>query len=359
MDYKNGVNKLNFENKNNEEVNFIRAKIDKVPPDDFYLTSYYPTYYFYNNEWKIPNRSSMNCIVIDNDGQLEVKELRNLKKNDKVLINNNSENYGIFEDKDSFISLIKNTDISPESSLSYKYDILVDHLEHEKKNNGYIVWVLGPSVVFDYDTRIALEYLALNGYVNSVLAGNAMATHDLEGGYLKTALGQNIYTQENVLNGHYNHLDLLNDVRREGSIVEFVNQGNIKNGFMKILTQNKIPFVLSGSIRDDGPLPEVYANVSEALDMTDKELEKATLVIGLATMLHSLSASSMLSSYRIEDELLYPINMYGVDVTENVLNKLSASREHIGVTPFVTNVQDFVVNIKNRLVIRKGDKIGI
>jgi len=210
--------------------------------------------------------------------------------------------------------------------------------------------------VFDYDTRVALNRLAENGYINCLLAGNAMCTHDLEGGFLRTALGQNIYTQENVPMGHYNHLYLLNEVRTIGSIKDFIASGNVKDGIIKTLSDMDIPFVLSGSIRDDGPLPEVYKEVTAALTATKEKLNEATLIIGLATMLHNLSAANMASGYRVrEDGRVTPVYMYVIDVTENVANKVGAARENMAFVPMITNVQDFVVNCEKALV-KPADK---
>jgi len=183
-----------------------------------------------------------------------------------------------------------------------------------------------------------------------------MCTHDLEGGFLQTALGQNIYTQENVPMGHYNHLDLLNEVRTIGSIKKFIEAGNVKDGIIKTLSDMDVPFVLSGSIRDDGPLPEVIGDTDRALSETKKQLDKATLIIGIATMLHSLSVANMASSYRVrKDKSITPVYMYTVDVTENVTNKVGAAREYMAYTPMVTNVQDFVVNCE-RALIKSADK---
>ena len=153
-------------------------------------------------------------------------------------------------------------------------------------------------MVFDYDTRAALSKLAENGYVNSLMAGNALATHDLEGGLLGTALGQNIYTQESAAMGHYNHLDLLNEVRRAGSIEALLDEGNIKDGFIKTCIEKNIPIVLAGSIRDDGPLPSVYHDVSCSLNAMKEETDKATVIISLATILHSVATANL--AYLIE-----------------------------------------------------------
>lgn len=327
--------------------------IDGVAPEDFYITTHMPTYYNVDGKWILPKHNSINCVAVVKDGDVIVTEFRDLKVGDKVVLGKTrTGEEGILLYKEGFPEYIYyKKGNAVESSFSEDYDHLFDLMQHERDNGGYIVWVLGPSVVFDYDTRNALNRLAENGYINCLLGGNAMCTHDLEGGFLNTALGQNIYTQENVPMGHYNHLDLLNEVRTIGSIKEFIAQGNVKDGIIKTLNDMGVPFVLCGSIRDDGPLPEVYGNTDEALTATKKELDKATLIISVATMLHSSSVANMASGYRYrEDGTITPVYMYTIDVTENVVNKIAAARENMAFTPMVTNAQDFVVNCEKALV---------
>ncbi len=115
----------------------------------------------------------------------------------------------------------------------------------KKKITANVVWVLGPAVSFDKDARHAVASLVKKGYVQGLLAGNALATHDLEGAYLNTALGQDIYTQESVKNGHYNHLDLLNQVRGYGSIKKFIQGEGIDTGIIHSCITNDVPFCVS------------------------------------------------------------------------------------------------------------------
>lgn len=345
--------------KNSPDVKHAKVLKDGVAPCGFYLTSHLPTYYKFNGEWILPVRSSLNCAAVIKNNNIIIKELRDLKKDEEVIIADTSDgSEGVFKNSGLFNNnLLQTTGRAVETSFTNDYNFLYELMEHERKHNGYIVWVMGPSVVFDHDTRLALSALAHAGYVNALLAGNALATHDLEGGYLNTALGQNIYTQESVPMGHYNHLDLLNEVRRAGSIKNFIAEGHVKNGFIKTITELGIPFVLAGSIRDDGPLPEVYQKVTEALTAMKEQTDKATLIICLATMLHSVSAANLASSYRIgKDGSVRPVYIYAVDVTENVTNKIAAARENVAVHSIVTNVQDFVVNVQNALVSDKATK---
>ena len=345
--------------KNSPDVKYAKVLKNGVAPTGFYLTSHLPTYYKHNGTWLLPQRSSLNCAAVIKDGSIVIKELRDLTKDDEVVLAETSDGTeGVFKSAHLFNSdILQTSGRAVETSFTGDYDFLYSLMKHEKETGGHIVWVMGPSVVFDYDTRLALSELAYAGYVNALLAGNALATHDLEGGYLNTALGQNIYTQESVPMGHYNHLDLLNEVRRAGSIKKFIAEGHVKNGFIKTITELDIPFVLAGSIRDDGPLPEVHQKVTDALTAMKEQTDKATLIICLATMLHSVTTANLASSYRIaKDGSVIPVYMYVVDVTENAANKVSAARENVAVHSIITNVQDFVVNVRNALMPKNGEQ---
>ena len=339
--------------RNSKEISLSVVEKEGVAPDNYFLTTHLPTFYLYNGRWILPEHNSLNCVAVVEDEEIRVKELRNLKVGDKVVVGRDIDgSNGVFVYRDGFgDSIYSKSGKAVETSFSEDYDLLFEQMKYEKENDGYIVWVLGPSVVFDHDTRKSLNKLTESGYVDCVLAGNAMATHDLEGGYLQTSLGQNIYTQENVPMGHYNHLDLLNEVRTVGSVDSFIDTGQVKDGLMKTLVENDIPYVLAGSIRDDGPLPEVYGDVDKALDTIKEHLDKATLIIGLATLLHNVSTANIASSYRVrKDKSVTPVYMYAVDVTENVVNKIAAARENMAFVPMVTNVQDFVVNCERALI---------
>lgn len=343
------------------DVSLAEVEKDGVAPDDFYLTHLMPTYYKVEGKWRLPKHNSLNCVALVEDGEVFIREIRDLKKGDKVVVGREGLlEDGIFVHKEGFDKEVYNTPgKAVETSFSKDYDELFELLEAERdKEDGYIVWVLGPSVVFDYDTRRALNKLAENGYIDCLLGGNAMATHDLEGGFLNTALGQNIYTQENQPMGHYNHLDLLNEVRTAGSIKDFIATGQVKDGIVKTLSDMDVPFVLSGSIRDDGPLPEVIGDTDRALTETKKELDKATVIICIATMLHSLSVANMAPSYKERKSGdISPVFTYAIDVTENVVHKVAAAREGLAFRPMVTNVQDFVVNLEKALVNPTVDRL--
>ncbi|EHM12452.1 hypothetical protein JonanDRAFT_0015 [Jonquetella anthropi DSM 22815] len=334
------------------------APRDGVAPRGFFLTSHLPTYYLVEGRWVMPDRSFQDAAAVVDRGGVVVKEVCDLKAGDRVVTGDSVRGEeGILIWKEGFgPEAWRTPGLSVESALSGDYAFLAALMNQIKSEGVPIVWVLGPSVVFDSDTREALSALAKAGYINGLLAGNALATHDLEGGYLGTALGQDIYTQKSAPMGHYNHLDLLNDVRSAGSISRFIAQGNVKNGLIRTLVELNVPFVLAGSVRDDGPLPEVHARVTESLRAMKGLTDRAGLIIGLATMLHSVAAADLASGYRKDaDGRVRPVYFAAVDVTENVDGKVASAREGLAVETFVTNVQDFVVNLRRALTPTNGE----
>jgi len=297
----------------------------------------------------------MDCCVVIKSAKPYAVEQRNVKMGDDVVIGRKEDSsMGIFLHSKGFLvtksdaeEFAFRTSRTRETSYSMDYDSLYDLLKYEK-DNGYIVWVLGPAVAFDFDSRKAMQKLIENGYVQHIFAGNALATHDLEAGYMKTALGQNIYTQESVHNGHYHHLQTINDVQDCGSIKKFIEKNDIDNGIMYAMEKENIGYVLAGSIRDDGPLPGVIADVYEAQMKMRKIISGATTVIGLATQLHTIATGNMAPSYVLKDGIVRPVNFYTVDITEFAVNKLR-DRGSLAVKSIVTNVQDFLVHIKHGL----------
>jgi hypothetical protein len=209
--------------------------------------------------------------------------------------------------------------------------------------------VLGPAVAFDKDSRDAMQGLIENGFCHGLLAGNALATHDLEAALYRTGLGQDIYSQTLKPLGHYNHLDIINEVRRRGSIERTIEELGLKDGIIYACEKKSIPYVLAGSIRDDGPLPEVVADVYLAQDAMRVHARKATTVVAMATQLHSIAFGNMVPSYRVmPDGSVRPVFFYIVDMTEFSADKL-ANRGSAQAVAILTNAQDFTVNLWNNL----------
>ena len=339
------------------DAQFVACERDFCAPEGYHATAIFPEYFKIGGKWQLAEESRMDCVVVlEADGTLSVKEFRNLKQGDRVCVGRTEDaSEGIYvhttafyDPKDGGEAFAFRQGRSRETAFSVDYDSLYALLEHEKAH-GNIVWVLGPAVAFDHDARVAFGNLIANGYCHALLAGNALATHDLEGAYKKTALGQDIYTQQTMHNGHYNHIDTINRVRRYGSIPAFIDAEGIDNGIIYNCVKKDVPFVLCGSIRDDGPLPEVYAVVYQGQNAMRDCIRKATTVITMATTLHSIATGNMTPSFRVlSDGTIREVYFYCVDVAEFAVNKL-ADRGSLAAKGIVTNAQDFIVNVAKGL----------
>jgi lysine-ketoglutarate reductase/saccharopine dehydrogenase-like protein (TIGR00300 family) len=334
------------------------APADGVVPERFHGTSNHPEYiHLGDGHWLLAAESRMDCVLVLENETLRVMEPRRIKAGAEVVVGRteNGEE-GIYVHTGGFTppsteaaeKFAFRTRGTRETPFSRSYDELYHVLRHDR-DHGRIIWVLGPAVAFDKDSRNAMQGLIEHGYCHGLMAGNALATHDLEAARFGTGLGQDIYTQALRPLGHYNHLDLLNTVRRCGSIRRAISELGLKDGIIYACEKHDVPYVLAGSIRDDGPLPETIASVYQAQDRMRDFARQATTVITMATQLHAIAFGNMTPSYRVEpDGSVRPVFFYIVDMTEFSADKL-ANRGSAQAVPILTNVQDFITNLWNNL----------
>jgi lysine-ketoglutarate reductase/saccharopine dehydrogenase-like protein (TIGR00300 family) len=323
-----------------------------VAPENYHATTIFPEYYhLQKGRWVLLENSRMDCTVLRTAaGSIQAKEFRHLEVGEQVALGRgeNGED-GIFVHTEAFAQpapvsekFVFRTRLSRETAFSIDYDELYELLTFEREH-GFILWVVGPAAVFDRDAREALVSLIHQGYVHGLLAGNALAVHDLEAALFQTALGQEIYTKRPAFRGHYHHLDALNVVRRAGSMARAMESGLIRHGVMHALWQKQVPYVLAGSIRDDGPLPEVITDVRQAQDAMRALASRATTVLALATQLHSIATGNLTPIYRVlPGGRVRPVYFYIVDMSEFAADKL-ANRGSLAARGILTNVQDFLV----------------
>jgi lysine-ketoglutarate reductase/saccharopine dehydrogenase-like protein (TIGR00300 family) len=334
------------------------APRDGVAPHEFHGTSNHPEYvHIGGGEWILARENRMDCVLVLRDRSIEVTEARRLERGDPVVVGRReSGEDGVLVHSTGFLASDQSmadkfafrTRGTRETPFSRSYDRLYELLRFER-DHGYIVWVLGPAVAFDRDSRDAMQGLIENGFCHALLAGNALATHDLEAAHFRTGLGQDIYTQEHQPLGHYNHLHVLNAVRAAGSIQAAIHELGVSNGIIYACEKQSVPYVLAGSIRDDGPLPEVIADAYAAQDAMRVHARRATTVVALATQLHTIAFGNMTPSYQVSDDgAVRPVYFYVVDMSEFSADKL-ANRGSGQATAILTNVQDFMINLWNNL----------
>lgn len=338
------------------------APADGVLPERFHATSNLPEYlHLGNGRWILVREGRMDGALLLRRDSPEVVEPRRVRQGEPVVIARSQHGEeGVYVHAGGFPPLAPSNDDfafrtreSRESSFSRAYDTLYQILRHDREN-GYIVWVLGPAVVFDRDSRVALSALIDAGFGHALLAGNALATHDLEAARFRTGLGQDIYTRELRPGGHCNHLDTINLVRRCGSIPAAIRDLDLGDGVLGACQRRGVPYLLAGSIRDDGPLPGVITDVCQAQDAMRCHARRATTVIALATQLHAIAFGNLLPGYQVSAEgTVRPVSFYVVDMTEFGVGKL-ANRGSLQAVPILTNVQDFVVNLQHSLCAQAG-----
>lgn len=338
------------------DVSTAKVEIKGVAPEHYHATSMYPEYYKINGEWVLMPATRMDCVpVIHPDGSLEAKEFRRLEVGETVITGRTDDgSEGIYLYSEGFKTDDNKIDTfafrsgrSRETSFEVDYDNLAELLKHDK-DKGHIIWVLGPAAVFNAVAREAMEYIIGQGYAHAVFGGNAVVTHDLEGALFGTALGQDIRNREHRHNGHYNHLDAINLFNKAGSVEKGIEELGVDNGVIYACVKNKVPFVMAGSIRDDGPMPGVIDDMSAVQDAMREHTKRATTVVCLASQLHTIATGNLTPSYTIVDGTVRPVYIYAVDISEFVLNKLR-DRGTLEVTTIVSNVHDFLYKLVDKL----------
>ncbi|HET7456471.1 MAG TPA: hypothetical protein VFJ74_02385 [Gemmatimonadaceae bacterium] len=330
------------------DARFVAAPADGVLPEEFFSTTNLPTYVRVGGQWRMPREPRMDsALVLDAAGELWIREGRRVKRGDRVAVGHKEDgSEGIYVHASAFLGdageggefKFMTSEVSREKPIDYSLmaSILVD----ERERGGYPVWVAGPALVHSR-ARNDMTWFIQNGFVGALLAGNAVAVHDIEASIYNTTLGMT-GSGEASSGGHGLHMRAINRVRAAGSIAKAVEQGIVTNGIMHACVVHGVPFVLTGSIRDDGPLPDVITDAVAGQDAMKRHTTKATMAILIATALHAIATGNMLPAFVTEaDGSLRELATICVDSSEFVVSKLKDRGTHqaFGV---VTNAQDFM-----------------
>jgi lysine-ketoglutarate reductase/saccharopine dehydrogenase-like protein (TIGR00300 family) len=185
--------------------------------------------------------------------------------------------------------------VSPERPSETLIAQIAREILEVRRQGGKIAVVGGPAIIHTGADK-ALAELIHRGYIDVLFAGNALATHDIEYNLFGTSLGMEISTGKPVLGGHKHHIYAISEIMRAGSIRKAVEKGVITGGIMYECIMNNVPYVLAGSIRDDGPLPDVITDVMEAQDAMRVHIRGCGMVLMIATLLHSIAVGNCLPS---------------------------------------------------------------
>jgi len=297
-----------------KEIRLRKSPKNYVMPDYFYSTTNNHTQVFLKGKWiQVENMMMDKCIVVKGNRAFCVP-VRDVKKGDQIIVGEKGikitpperprEGVNVFEFMGSSSSSER-----PTQHIAKK---VAEDIYNTKKNGGKIVLVGGPAIVHT-GADDAVAELIKSGYIDGLLAGNALAVHDIEYAILGTSLGMNVHDATLAYHGHRNHMDAINAVFKAGSIANMVKSKKLRKGIMYECVKNKVPFVLAGSIRDDGPLPDVLTDMTQAQREYKKILKDADMVIMVSTMLHSIATGNMLPAN---------VKVIVVDINQPTVTKL-------------------------------------
>jgi len=290
------------------------APKDMVMPDDFYSTTNNHTEVFYKAKWvKVENMMMDKCVVIKSSRAF-CTPIRQVKKGDTIVVGERGIRVTPPERPREGINLFQfmGSGSSSERPTQHIARKVAQDIYKTKKQGGKIVLVGGPAIVHT-GASDSIATLIKFGFIDAVLAGNALAVHDIEYSTLGTSLGMNVRDGTLAIRGHRNHMQAINSVFKAGSISKMVQMRMLTKGIMYECVRKNVPFVLAGSLRDDGPLPDVLTDMTIAQRKYKEVLKDAKMVIMIATMLHSIATGNMLPA---------DVKVIVVDINQPTVTKL-------------------------------------
>lgn len=320
------------------------AIMDKHVPDDFYSTTNHTTMIFHGGRWITVRNQRMDAMIVVKGDSACCKKLRDIKKGELLVCGDTGvrvlDGSGAADNADFGFM---NNCVSSERRNELIIGELAENIAAKRRK---ITFVLGPVVVHTGGDAYLKELIS-EGYVSSILAGNAVAVHDIEKSLYGTSLGICAKSGRAVQMGYRNHMRAINRINGHGGIKEAVEAGALKSGIMYECVKNKVPFVLAGSLRDDGPLPDTITDMIKAQEEYSRHLGSSEIVIILGSMLHGIASGNMLPA---------KVDMVCVDINPAVVTKLSdrGSSQAVGI---VTDVGLFLNLLVKELRERRLGKV--
>jgi lysine-ketoglutarate reductase/saccharopine dehydrogenase-like protein (TIGR00300 family) len=315
---------------------------DGVFPDDFYSTTNLETVVRLGGAWVPVEQPEMDCGLVVEGDRVRTVPVSDVLAGQQVVCGASGvkvvlpiREHSTTEDAFEFMS----SSVSSEKPQALVVRQIAQRMREVKGEGGRILWVGGPGIVH---TGAAPAFTALvqNGFVDVLFAGNALATHDIESSLYGTSLGVDLSHGRGVEHGHEHHIRAINTIRRCGSIADAVAQGVLTGGIMHAMVVGGHDFVLVGSVRDDGPLPDVYTDVIEGQRAMRAQLPGVGFAIMVATTLHSIATGNILPA---------SIPLVCVDINPATVTKLAdrGSSQAVGI---VTDIGLFLEQLARELV---------
>jgi len=322
-----------------EDAQALAADRDGCAPEDFYSTTNHQTFVMHGGQWLPVERQRMDAAIVLEQNRAVCRKLREIRRGDVIVCGVR----GIkivpeFQARDRLGFAFMTNEISSERRVETGVARIAAMMRETKAAGEKIAVVAGPVVVHTGGASYFCD-LIRSGFVDVLLAGNALAVHDVEQALFGTSLGVDLESGRAIEGGHRHHMRAINAIYRAGGLRQAVEQGVLKSGVMHECIRRDVQFVLAGSIRDDGPLPDTVMNLIEAQDRYTDALHGVKLVLVLSTMLHGIGVGNMLPAW---------VRLVCVDINPAVVTKLAdrGSSQTIGI---VTDVGLFLRQLASAL----------
>jgi lysine-ketoglutarate reductase/saccharopine dehydrogenase-like protein (TIGR00300 family) len=322
-----------------EDARIVPADRDGCAPEDFYSTTNHQTFVRHGGQWLPVDRQRMDAAIVVSDGGAACRKLRDIRRGDRIVCGvRGIRSVPEFQARDRLGFAFMTNEISSERRVEVGVARIAAMMREARQAGEPIAVVAGPVVVHTGGAGY-LGDLVRRGFVDVLLAGNAFAVHDVEQALFGTSLGVDLETGRAIEGGHRHHMRAINAIYRAGGLRSAVEGGVLKSGVMCECIARGVPYVLAGSIRDDGPLPETLMNLVEAQDRYAEALQGVKLVLVLSTMLHGIGVGNMLPAW---------VRLVCVDINPAVVTKLAdrGSSQTLGV---VTDVGLFLRQLASAL----------
>ncbi len=315
------------------------AERDGCVADDFYSTTNHKTLVRIDGVWTEVLKQRMDAVVVIEGPVATCRKLRDVRKGERIVCGVNGIRVNPeFQERDRHGFAFMTNEISSERRVEVGVGRIAAMMQEIKASGGRIAVVAGPVVVHTGGGAY-FQDLVRAGFVDVLLAGNALAVHDVEQALFGTSLGVDLNTGKAIEGGHRHHMRAINTIARAGGLKPAVEQGVLTSGVMYEVIKHNVDYVLAGSIRDDGPLPDTIMDLRVAQDQYAESLQNVKLVLALSTMLHGIGVGNMLPSW---------VRMVCVDINPAVVTKLAdrGSSQTVGI---VTDVGLFLHRLAQKL----------
>ena len=312
--------------------------VDKegVLPENFYATTNLATEIRVEEQWIPVTRQEMDCGIRfhTDSGLAECIPMSDVHVGDQIVVGH--QGIRILPEQrprggNPDVFQFMNSTVSSEKPKHVTVKEIAQAMRKAKSGDGKILVVAGPAVVHT-GSREHLSYLIREGFVDVLFAGNALATHDIEQSFFNTSLGISMEHGGSIEEGHEHHLRTINRIRRAGSIKAAVDSGLLTDGIMYECIKRPIPYLLAGSIRDDGPLPDVVTDALEAQRKMRELVQGVSFALMIATTLHSIAVGNLLPA---------SVKVVCIDINPATVTKL-ADRGTFQTVGLVTDVEPFL-----------------